>query len=307
MTTKPLITYTLSLASLLALDACQQTTAKLPNYMSANTSFDWQGHRGARGLAPENSIPGFLKALEFPQITTLELDLAVSQDSQLIVSHEPWLSHEICSWPDGRPVSKADEDLLIIYHLRADDLARYDCGSRGHSRFPEQQKISTVKPTLQAAVQAVENWCRQHNRPLPAYNIEIKTRPEWDDLKTPVPEAFARLVVEEIQRLGIRKRACVQSFDVRSLQAVHRLDPQLTTALLVENNLGLEANLQILGYIPPIYSPNHQLVNAETVHLAHAKGMRIIPWTVNDTQDMKKLVDMGVDGIITDYPDRIPQ
>lgn len=307
MMIKPLVACALSLAGLLALAACQRTAAKLPASMPANTSFDWQGHRGARGLAPENSIPGFLKALEFPQITTLELDLAVSQDSQLIVSHEPWLSHEICSWPDGRPVSKADEDQLLIYRLRADDLARYDCGSRGHSRFPEQQKMSAVKPSLRAVVQAVENWCRQHNRPLPAYNIEIKSRPEWDDVKTPAPEAFARLVMEEIQRLGIRERACVQSFDVRSLQAVHRLDAQLTTALLVENNLGLEANLQALGYVPPIYSPNHQLVDAETVRLAHAKGMRVIPWTVNDTQDMKKLIALGVDGIITDYPDRIPR
>ncbi len=305
MTIKPL--FALSLAGLLTLSACQRTTAKLPATMSAQTSFDWQGHRGARGLAPENSIPGFLKALEFPQITTLELDLAVSQDSQLILSHEPWLSHEICSWPDGRPVSKSEEDQLLIYHMRADALAHYDCGSRGHPRFPEQQKTSVIKPTLRAVVQAVNNWCQQRNRPLPAYNIEIKSRPEWDNVKTPTPEVFARLVVEEIQRLGIRERACVQSFDVRSLQAVHRLDAQLTTALLVENKHGLEANLQALGYVPPIYSPNYSLADAETIRLAHAKGMRIIPWTVNNPQDMKKLIALGVDGIITDYPDRIPR
>lgn len=283
--------------------ACRQQQPSPPMQTAA---FDWQGHRGARGLAPENAVPSFLKALEYPEITTLELDVVISRDSQVVVSHEPWMSAEICSRPDGSPVQKKEEESLNLFLMDYAEIALFDCGSRGHSRFPEQAPMPAAKPTLREVVEAVERYCVENNRPLPAYNIEIKSRPEWDNVKTPPPPAFTRLVVEEMRRLGIVERSNLQSFDPRILQEVRRMDSTFVTALLVENVRGLEANVKDLGYVPEIYSPYYKLVTAKTVRNAHAKGMRIIPWTVNETEEMKKLMELGVDGIITDYPDRVP-
>ncbi|HMQ47953.1 MAG TPA: glycerophosphodiester phosphodiesterase family protein [Saprospiraceae bacterium] len=268
-------------------------------------TFDWQGHRGARGLLPENTVPAFLKALEFPEITTLELDLAVSKDSQLVVSHEPWLSHQICSHPDGRPVLETEADSLLIWQMPYDQIRQYDCGSRGNARFPEQASLAVHKPLLGEVLQAVQTWCLENQRPEPAYNIEIKSMHEWDSLKTPAPDVFAALLVDALKKAGILERTCIQSFDVRALQAVQQLDPTRITALLVENELGLEENLRLLGFVPAIYSPYHELLSQAVVNSIHEKGMKVIPWTVNDAGRMQELIDMGVDGIITDYPDRI--
>jgi glycerophosphoryl diester phosphodiesterase len=267
--------------------------------------FDWQGHRGARGLLPENTVPSFLKALEYPEISTLELDLGVSQDSLLVVSHEPWMSHHICSHPDGRPVGEAEEDSLVFFRMPYALIRQYDCGSRGNDRFPRQQAMPAYKPLLSEVVEAAEAYCAAQGRELPRYNIEIKIQPSYDGVKTPGPEAFARLVLDEIERLGIKERACVQSFDVRPLQALYRMDSSLYLALLIDNPDGVDANLKELGFTPKVYSPYYQLVTDNVVKTAHARGMKIIPWTVNDTTSMKALIALGVDGIITDYPDLI--
>lgn len=266
--------------------------------------FDWQGHRGARGLMPENTIPAFLKALEYP-VTTLELDVAISQDSQVVVSHEPWMSHHICRTIEGEPVTEEQEDSLILYQMPYQIIQRYDCGGRGNEGFPEQEAVSVAKPTLRAVVEAVRAYCKSNQREMPDFNIEIKSSPEWDGVKTPEPSTFARLVLQEVQELDIADQTCIQSFDVRSLQAVHRQAPDITTALLVANPGGVESNLEGLGYVPEIYSPYYKLVSANVVDTVHEKGMRIIPWTVNEVEEMETLIEMGVDGIITDYPNRI--
>lgn len=268
--------------------------------------FDWQGHRGARGLLPENTVPAFLLALEYPKVKTLELDVAVSKDGQLIVSHEPWLSEHICSWPDGRPVTAAEADSLAIYQHTAAEIQAFDCGSRGNERFPEQQAMKVHKPKLSEVVQAAEQRARDMKRRLPWYNIEIKSQPEWDGTKTPDPEAFARLLLTAIEQLGIKDRSCIQSFDPRALEAVHQQDEQIVTAYLIENLEPAEDNLAKLSFTPTIYSPYYMLVTANLVTLVHERGMQLIPWTVNDKETMQAMIALGVDGIITDYPDRIP-
>lgn len=269
-------------------------------------NFDWQGHRGARGLLPENTVPAFLLALEFPKLTTLELDLAVSKDKQLIVSHEPWLSHDICSWPDGRPVEEQEEDQLAIFQMPAATLKQYDCGNRGNKRFPDQKAMKTYKPLLAEVVTAAEERAKELGRKLPFYNMEIKSRPEWDGTKSPEPADFARLLLAEVERLGIKDRTCIQSFDTRALEAVHAQAPEVVTAYLVEELDSLEENLNKLSFTPTIYSPYYMLVTGNMVKQIHERGMQIIPWTVNDTENMAALKALGVDGIITDYPDRIP-
>lgn len=269
-------------------------------------AIDWQGHRGARGLAPENSVPAFLLALEYPRITTLELDVVISADSQVVVSHEPWMSHLICSHPDGRAVSEEEAESLKLYAMTYEQIATYDCGRRGHPQFPEQRPLPTAKPTLAEVVKAVEARADDLERPLPRYNIEIKSRPEWDGRFTPAPPAFAALVVAEVKRLEIADRTTIQSFDERSLRAVRQLDSRLSLAFLIDNARGLTNNLDSLGFKPAIYSPHYALVSHQLVDDAHAAEMQLIPWTVNDTATMRGLYELGVDGIITDYPNRIP-
>ncbi len=296
-------------ALLLATAACNGPAGNVSEKHSATmsaSSFDWQGHRGARGLMPENTVPAFLKALEYPAITTLELDLAVSKDHQLIVSHEPWFSAVICNRLDGQPIGAEDEKDHLIYQMTVAELQAYDCGSRGNPNFPEQQKRAAVKPTLAEVVNAVQAYCTERDRPAPRYNIEIKSRPEWDGQKTPPVDTFARLVVEAVQALAIAERSCIQSFDPRALEAVHALDASLTTAYLTEKSRSLAADLRPLSYRPEIYSPYYRMVTANLVKEVHEHDMKIIPWTINDTTTMNMLIDLGVDGIITDYPDRIP-
>ncbi len=277
-----------------------------PMELTTPKDFDWQGHRGARGLAPENSVPGFLKALEYP-VKTLELDVVISKDSLVVLSHEPWMAASICNQPDGMPISEAVEKRFNLFQLTYDEIRQFDCGSRRHARFPEQIPQKTHKPLLREVVEAVEEHCRINKLPLPFYNIEIKSRPEWDGIFTPMPPVFAQLLLEQIQALGIQERACIQSFDVRALQAVRQMNKEIVTALLVENANGFEANLAALGFQPQIYSPYHDLVNADLIAKARQQNMRVIPWTVNDLSTMRALVALGVDGIITDYPNLITE
>lgn len=290
---------------IISLSCCTAPSTNQDMDKQKAANFDWQGHRGARGLMPENTIPSFLKALEYAPVTTMELDLAVSKDSLLVVSHEPWMSHHICSHPDGRPVNETEEGELLLFQMGYEEIRQFDCGQRGNERFPEQKPMAAHKPLLSEVVEAVAQYCRENNRAEVNYNVEIKSQADYDEVKTPAPAVFAQLVYEELRRLGIQNRTCVQSFDVRPLQALHTIDSTITMALLIDNPLGVSANLKKLGFVPDIYSPYYKILTANVVKEVHDKGLRLIPWTVNDTSTMKALIALGVDGIITDYPDRI--
>ncbi|MCS7012414.1 MAG: glycerophosphodiester phosphodiesterase [Chloroherpetonaceae bacterium] len=265
-------------------------------------AFDLQGHRGARGLLPENTIPAFLKALEYG-VTTLECDVVISKDRRVVVSHEPWFSHEISTAPSGKPVEKSEEKQFNIYEMTYDEILRFDVGKRGHARFPKQQAMPAIKPLLSEVFREVEAYCLKHNLPPVRFNIEIKSTPEGDGKFHPSPEEFAQLLYKELYEAGMLTRATVQSFDVRALQAMRAIDSTVTLALLVDNTLSLNENLWQLGFTPDIYSPYYRLVTPELVEEVHKRRMKLIPWTVNDLDEMKCLLDMGVDGIITDYPD----
>jgi glycerophosphoryl diester phosphodiesterase len=276
-----------------------------PDLMRPNPAFDWQGHRGARGLAPENTVSAFLEALKYPAITTLELDVVISADSQVVVSHEPWMSATICRYPDGSSVTEGQR--LNLYQMPYDSIRAYDCGSKGHPRFRRQEPRPACKPTLAEVVREVNRYCREQGRPFPAFNIELKARPEWDERYTPSPAAFVRLVYREIQALDIADRSCLQSFDPRILRLLHQTDDALTLSYLLEQPFSFQQAIGDLGFQPAILSPHYKLVSPELIGEAHQSGIRVIPWTVNRTTIMRRLKKMGVDGIITDYPNRIPE
>lgn len=263
-----------------------------------------QGHRGVRGYAPENTIQGFLKALDY-DIGVLEMDVVISGDGQVIVSHEPWFNHDICTKPDGTPALISEEDSLKIYALSYQEIKQYDCGKRGNPDFPEQEKIAAQKPLLKDVFRNIEAHLKEKNLPLVGYNIEIKSRPIWDNVFTPLPAKFAQLVYDEVKAAGMAERVCIQSFDIRTLQALHKIDASMTTALLVSNNDGIAPNIKALGFTPTIYSPNHVLLNIAEVRYLQQRNIRVIPWTVNEKTHIRRLIEWGVDGIISDYPDRV--
>lgn len=262
---------------------------------------DIQGHRGARGLMPENTIAAFLHAVELG-VTTLELDLVVSKDGKLIVSHEPYFSHEMCADPQGARI--ASDTLYNIYQMTYEEIARFDCGSIEHPRFPDQEKMKVGKPLLSEVVQVVESYLGDNNLPAINYNIELKTKEETDDIYHPSPAAFSDLVYQKITDLNIWDRVNIQSFDFRTLQYFHEKYPEVQLAVLVEGEQDFEKNIERLGFTPEIYSCYYQLISQEIVKKLQNEGLAVIPWTVNDTKDMQELISWGVDGIITDYPDR---
>lgn len=267
--------------------------------------FDLQGHRGARGLLPENTIPAFIKALELG-VTTLEMDVVISKDRKVVVSHEPWFSGHVCTQPSGRPIPLAEEKSYRIFEMTYKEVNQFDCGVRGNPRFPLQKAIPAAKPLLSEVIDAAEKYIKDHNLPPVFYNIETKSRPIFDGTFHPKPQEFTELLYEVIRSKGVRARTTIQSFDPRTLQVARQLDPNISLALLIGNDSqqsNLDEHIAELGFTPSIYSPDYHLVDARLISQAHAKGMRVIPWTINTYDEMVRLKKLGVDGIITDYPD----
>ena len=269
-------------------------------------NFDFQGHRGARGLMPENSIQGFIEAMQYEGLTTLEMDVVVTADHQVLVSHEPWFNPVICRERTGAELTEKDVARRPIYRMTYIEIQKYDCGGKGHPDFPNQKKRVTAKPSLEQ----VFNITKQRILPgaarkAPRYNIEAKCKPEWDDSLTPPPAVFAEILAEEIFKAGLQNQVTVQSFDPRFLVEFRKIAPAVPVALLVEDDRPLDEHLKTLGFVPNVYSPDHRLVNPELVKKCREKKMKIIPWTVNSVAEANRLIRMGVDGLISDYPNML--
>ncbi len=297
--------YFLLIIGLISMQCSSTKTIQVPPVMNAGSGFDIQGHRGCRGLAPENTIPAMLKAMEMG-VTTLELDIVFTKDKKAILSHEPFFNHEITTRPDGKYVTQEEERSLNIYKMTYAETQRYDVGMKPHPRFPKQEKIKAFKPMLADLVDSINKYMpTSGRRHYPYLNIETKTNPATDNLYHPPPEEFVDLLMTVIRDKKIEQYVIIQSFDFRTLQYLHKKYPGIRTSTLIEDfdKTPFEEQIRKLGYTPETYSPNYLLVTTELVKKCHEKDIRIIPWTVNDKALIKKFREMGVDGIITDYPD----
>lgn len=291
-----LIKCTLLLSSIIGLvfiGGCKPKKKKKPTPFELGKA-ELHGHRGCRGLYPENSLPGFIAAINFG-VDVLEMDVCITKDKKVVLSHEPYFNPEIC---------KADS-AVNIYKLNYNEIKKIDCGSLGNPKFPEQQKIPVYKPLLSEVIDSVERYCKRNNLGLPKYNIELKSDPTQYNISQPEPNEFVRLVHQTINGTGIYIRTYIQSFDPAILRAYKKIHPLVNKALLVENNLGLLANIRKAGIMPAIYSPYYEMVTQSLIDSCHLMGLKIIPWTVNEPAIAQDLLDMGVDGIITDYPNRM--
>lgn len=267
---------------------------------------DLQGHRGCRGIMPENTIPAMLKALELG-VHTLEMDVVITADGEVVLSHEPYFSATISTHPNGQPVTLAEAKSLNLYKMTYAQIKSFDVGMRPHPFFPEQKKIAVCKPLLADVVKAVQEWCSTHQKPLPWFNIETKCSPQTDGEYHPDAHTFAEILFQQVKKSGILHKTIIQSFDFRTLQYLHEKHPEIPLAALVEGKAvaAVEENIQLLGFVPAIYSPAHEGVTVQVVQACARAGMRLIPWTVNDPARAAELKAMGVTAVITDYPDRV--
>ncbi len=262
-----------------------------------------QGHRGCRGLMPENTLPAMVKALGLG-VTTLEMDISISKDKKVFLSHEPFFNHEITTKPDGSFIDEKDEKNYNMYLMSYDSIKKYDVGMKPHPRFAKQKKMKVVKPLLADVFAAIKQEMITRRRPYPFYNIETKTQPATDNIYHPAPVEFVELLMKVIKENGMEDFVIIQSFDFRTLQYLHKKYSTIKTAMLIEeyDKRILEEQIKDLGFSPTIYSPAFVLVNESLVNKCHQQNIQVIPWTVNNKAKMNELKVLGVDGIISDYP-----
>lgn len=268
-------------------------------------AFSTEGHRGARGLMPENTIIAMKKALDLG-VTTLEMDTHITGDDQVVLSHDEYLNPLFTLTPEGKNITKEQAKQLILYKMKYEDLKKYDVGSKYFSQFPEQKKVKAYIPRLSELIDSVQHYARAQGKKQPFYNIETKLDEAGDNLYNPEPEKFVKLLMDVIRAKKISPFVVIQSFDVRTIQIIHKKYPDIRTSYLVSKN-SVEENLKMLGYVPFIYSPAFKMVDADLVKKCHDLNMKVIPWTANTKEDIKRLKDLKVDGIISDYPNLLVQ
>jgi glycerophosphoryl diester phosphodiesterase len=271
------------------------TTAQFP-------AFSNEGHRGGRGLMPENTIPAMYHAIDLG-MTTLEMDTHITKDQEVVVTHDDYLSPAFMLDPQGQEIPKSDDRKYAVFQMNYDALKQFDLGSKYYEAFPRQKKMKSYIPRLGELIDAVQQYLKETGKKQVFYNIETKCSPEGDGLLNPDPEIFVKLLMEVIEKKGIQPFVVIQSFDRRTLQILHKKYPKIKTSYLVANKKSFEENIADLGFNPFILSPMYQVVNAELVKKCHERQIKVIPWTVNMAKEIVELKALNVDGIISDYPD----
>jgi len=263
--------------------------------------FDLQGNRGARGIMPENTVTGMLRAVELG-VTTLTMNAVISKDKMVVLSQEPYFNQEFSTQPNGKPITLKNQKTFNIYKMDYEEVKKFDVGQKVHNRFPYQQKYPAYKPLLEETILAVEDYVKTNKVPKLEYSIETKTIPNGDNEFHPEPAEFVELIMSVVNKYKLAKRVTIQSIDRRTLQYLHEHYPKVKTSLMVDEKVDFDKNIEDLGFKPTVYSPTSALVGKGLVDRCHEAGVKIIPWTVNTVKDMKALIALGVDGVVTDYP-----
>lgn len=266
--------------------------------------FDAEAHRGGRGLMPENTIPAMLHAVDLG-LPTLEMDTHVSADGQVLVAHDDYINPAFSLGPDGREIPATDAKKYALFKMPYSEIRRFDVGSKPYASFPRQKKMKVHMPLLADLIDSVQAHLKRTGKKQVFYNIETKCDEAGDNLLNPVPDVFVSSLMQVIEAKKITRYVVVQSFDKRTLQVLNAKYPQVRTAYLIAgtNTQTLDEHLADLGFNPYIFSPNYTLVTAELVRACHDKGIKIVPWTPNTKEAIAQLKALGVDGIISDYPE----
>lgn len=268
--------------------------------------FSAESHRGGRGDMPENTIPAMLYSLSLDGITTLEMDIHVTADKRLALSHDPYLNPHFTLKPDGTEFDKSERKEYTIYQMNYDEIKEFDVGSKVNESFPHQKKMKVSIPLLDDVIDEVQNYIKTHDRDQVFYNIETKSSESKDNVLNAAPEEFVKLLMDVVEEKGVAPYVIIQSFDIRTLQILNEKYPHIMTSYLVGSDrvkdFTVEEELELLGFKPDIYSPHYRHVTKEKVEEYQEKGIKVVVWTPNTKEEIDELRAMGVDGIITDYP-----
>ena len=290
----------------------------------AAAAFDLQGHRGARGLLPENTLPAFEKALRLG-VDTLECDMAITRDGVVVIHHDLWLNPDTTRGPDGKWLEARGPAIseLTFEELQKYDVGRLKPGTDYARNFPDQVPVDGTRiPRLSDLFDLVK---KSGNTRI-GFDCETKVNPN-ERAATLAPEEFARRAIAEIRKAGMAQRTMVQSFDWSTLQVIQKEAPEIRTMYLTSEGSvrprGPAGSPWLAGFDPArhgdsiprsvkaaggrIWAPNHATLTPALLAEAHALGLVVIPWTINDAPTINKILDMGVDGIISDRPDLVLQ
>lgn len=259
-------------------------------------TFEVHSHRGDPKVFPENTLEGFFSAVE-KGADAIEMDVVISKDRKVVVSHEPYMAASKVLTPQGISISEREETSFNLFEMDYDRIREFKC-------FLKNKNGTSYKPLLSEVIQKTKQNTVTAQLRLPVFSIEIKSEPAAYGVFQPYPQEITDLVLEVIQRYHIEENVLIQSFDPHVLNAVHEKHPQIPISYLIEHK-GVEKNLSRLNFIPAVYSPHYGLIkNRRLVRKVHSHGMRLVPWTVNQEKEIIRMIGMGVDGIITDYPEK---
>lgn len=288
----------MTLMMVVALMPAVMATAPLPAFFKV-------GHRGTRGMMPENTIPAMIRAIE-DGANTLEFDVHITKDGQVVVYHDASFDPAYTTKPDGSEIKQDERGKYIFYQMNYSEIRPFRIGEKAYTKFPQQQRIRTYAPLLSEMIDSVEAYVKKHRKEPVYYLLEIKSSEKTDGKEQPAPEEYVQKLMEVKQLKKLKHRLLIQSFDMRPLQVLHKSHPKVILGFLTgDKNVSFYQQLEGLGFLPAFYNPHYSLVTKELLDYCHSKGMKVVPWTVADVEDMKRLKGMGVDGIITDYPDRL--
>ncbi len=285
----------------MALTGC--TASRTSGLPSEYPVFLKEGHRGARGHLPENTIPSMLKAIDLGA-NAIEVDVYITRDGEVLIAHDPFVNVGISTLPDGKELNADIAKNYIWHQMDYSEIRKIDVGSKGNAAFPQQQKLPVHMPLLGELIDSVEHYTAKNGRKPVIYNIEIKSNPRYDSIYQPDAATLVKKVMDVVKSKNLGNRYYLQSFDKRMIIEVNKSYPRVVTAYLVDSKTKTPADhIAELGYTPEIYSPHYKLVTPETVAECRRLNMKLVPWTVNTREEVDALVKLGVNGIITDYPD----
>ena len=266
---------------------------------------DVQAHRGGMGLYPEESLDAMINSVKLG-VNTLEMDLCVTQDGVVILSHDLYFHHRYATYPDGTPVMSGDPK-VYLYHWSYSEIVKWDVGQKYNPEWPERNYMPEVKPVASDVIRAVEKYTADNNLPPMYYNIEIKSsEAEGEGVLWPEYHEFTDICMAMLESLNLGDRLIIQCFDERALNYINEKYPGHRLSFLWEGyEKDFDHNMTLVNFIPEWVSPEHDNVDSLFMAKAHKLGMKVVTWTVDNPADMERLMDLKVEAIISNYPDRL--
>ena len=309
---KHLITGLYLMTLCISLSSClQKVNKEQPKYI-----VDVQAHRGGMGLMPANTLEAMKNAVDL-KVNTLELDIVVTKDKKVILSHDKYFTAEETTRPDGTPMKKEDPR-EYMWKMTYEEIAKYDVGMRQHPNYPEQKTLPAIRPLLSDVLSFIEKYTEEKGMAPMKYNIEIKADPNWnggiEGIDWPVYNEMVDICLGVILPFDLGDRLIIQTFDERALAYMNQKYPELHLSYLVggeevrwlENKeMDFDAILGNIGFVPEWFSPASIFVTKSCVDEAHRRGMKVVTWTVDNKEEMIRMIDAGVDAIISNYPNRL--